>query len=119
MPSVRRVLGDAERVIEEGLHQRLQEQFLIRAMLQPFDAGEVEVRPVDFTMGVPVKPMNDACNRTSDGVKVLASVLDPVGVNESFPIYNRDAARIVGVVAVWLRIVDGGVTLIGIKTHGC
>ena len=43
LPPVRRVLGDAERVVEEGLHQRPQEQFLIRAMLQPLDAGEVEV----------------------------------------------------------------------------
>jgi len=43
----------------------------------------------------------------SDGVKVLAPVLDPVGVNKWFPIYSRDTARIVGVVAVWLRIVDG------------
>ena len=39
---MRRVLGDAERVIEKGLHQGAQEQFLIRPTLQPLDAGEVE-----------------------------------------------------------------------------
>ena len=50
MPSVRCVLSDAERVIEERLHQRPQEQFLIRAMLQPLDAGEVEVRPVNVRL---------------------------------------------------------------------
>lgn len=32
---MRRLLDDAERVIEESLHQRAQEQFFIRAMLQP------------------------------------------------------------------------------------
>lgn len=50
MPSVRRVLGDAERVIVEGLNQRPQEQFLIRSMLQPLDADEVEVRPVNVRL---------------------------------------------------------------------
>ena len=47
VPSLRRLLGDAQRVVEEGLHQRPQEQFLVRAMRETLDAGEVEVRLVD------------------------------------------------------------------------
>ena len=47
MPSLRRLLGDAQRVVEEGLHQRPQQQFLVRAMFETLDAGEVEVRFVD------------------------------------------------------------------------
>ena len=47
MPSLRRWLGDAQRMIEERLHQRSQQQFLIRTMCKTLDAGEVEVGLVD------------------------------------------------------------------------
>ena len=54
MPSVRRLLGDAERVIEKGLHECPQEQFLIRPMFQPLDAGEADeqrIRWRQFKLG--------------------------------------------------------------------
>ena len=49
MPLIRRVFGDAERVIEKRLHQRAQEQFLVGA-LQPLHAGEVEFRLVNVRL---------------------------------------------------------------------
>ena len=50
LPPVRRVLGDAEGVVEKGLHQRAQEQFLVRTMLEPLDAGEVEAGLVNVRL---------------------------------------------------------------------
>ena len=53
----------------------------------------VEYRPrvcIRLFNGPAVKPMNDACDRTSNGVKVPARVLDPVGVNGRLPVYARD-----------------------------
>ena len=74
MPSVRRVLGDAERVIEKDLHQRPQEQFLIRAMLQPLDAGEVEVRLVNVCLRHAADLIRMRPRREDDGsVRVMRS----------------------------------------------
>ncbi len=43
MPAVFGILRDAERVIEERLHHRAQEQFFVRALLQALDADEIKV----------------------------------------------------------------------------
>ena len=50
VPPVRCVFGDAERVVEQGLHQRPQQQFLVGAG-QPVHAGEIEVGAVDSGFG--------------------------------------------------------------------
>lgn len=46
----RRFFGDANRIIEQSLHHRPQEQFLIGAVLQSLDACEIETWPVNVRL---------------------------------------------------------------------
>lgn len=50
-------------MVEEGLRQRAQEQFLIRAMLQPLDAGKVKAGAVMSASST--QPISSVCARAA------------------------------------------------------